>query len=159
MFVQHSVHINGSFEVCSARLARDPKSWFPHLGDQATYTVGPRIAGVPFKKRVHVEAGEPVKLGDWIEVPVTWRATYITGLFPVMVGKVELVAVDLDVTRLTVCGMYEPPLGRFGKHVDDALLHRVAEATVKELAEAIAKVIESGVPLEQLDLPERASPF
>ena len=151
MFVQHSVHINGPFEVCSATLARDPKSWFPRLGDQALYAVGPRIAGVPFKKPVHVEAGEPVKLGDWIEVPIAWRATYITGLFPVMVGKVELVPVDPDVTRLSVSGMYEPPLGPFGKHVDDALMHRVAEATVKELAEAIGKLLQSRVSLEQLD--------
>ena len=151
MFVQHSVHIDRPFEVCNATLARDPKSWFPRLGDQALYAVGLRIAGVPFKKQVHVEAGEPVKLGDWIEVPITWRATYITGLFPVMVGKVELEPVDPDVTRLSVCGMYEPPLGGLGKHVDDALMHRVAEATVKELAKAIAKILESRVSLEQLD--------
>jgi hypothetical protein len=151
MFVRHSVHVNSPFEVCSAALARDPKRWFPRLGDQALYAVGPRIAGIPIKKRVHLEAGEPVKLGDWMEVPVTWRATYITGLFPVMDGKVELVPVDPDVTRLSVCGMYEPPLGGFGKHVDNALLHRVAEATVRELANAIAKQLESGVSIEQPD--------
>lgn len=151
MFVQHSVHINRPFEVCCATLARDPKSWFPRLGDQALYAVGPTIAGIPFKKRVHVEAGEPIKLGDWIEVPITWRATYIRGLFPVMVGKLELVPVEPEVTRLSVCGMYEPPLGRFGKDVDDAFMHRVAEATVRDLAETIAKLLESRVPLEQLD--------
>jgi hypothetical protein len=47
------------------------------------------------------------------------------------------------VTRLTVCGMYEPPLGSLGKQLDDALLHRVAEATVKELAESIGKRLEA----------------
>ena len=151
MFVQHSVHINSPFEVCGATLARDPKRWFPRLGDQALYAVGPRIAGIPIRKSVHIEAGEPVKLGDWIEVPITWRATYITGLFPVMVGKVELVPVDPGVTRLSVCGMYEPPLGRLGKHVDDAVMHRVAKATVKELAETIGKLLESRVSLEQLN--------
>jgi len=151
VFVQHSVHINRPFDVCSATLARDPKAWFPHLGDQALYAVGPRIAGIPVQKRVHVEAGEPRKLGDWMEVPVTWRATYITGLFPVMEGKIELVPVDPEVTRLTACGMYQPPLGRFGKQVDDAVMHRVAEATIKELAEAVARVLGSQILLEQLD--------
>ena len=151
MFIQHSVHVDRPFEVCSATLARDPKRWFPRLGDQALYAVGPRIAGVPFRKRVDVEAGEPVKLGDWIAVPVTWRATYITGLFPVMVGKVELVPVDPDVTRLSVCGMYEPPLGPLGKQIDDSLMHKVADATVKELAETIAKELESYASIEQLD--------
>ena len=59
-----------------------------------------------------------------------------------MAGKVELGPVDGRITRLTVSGMYEPPLGRVGKELDDALMHRVAEATVKELAEAIAERIE-----------------
>ena len=156
MFVQHSVHINKPFEVCSAALARDPKRWFPFHGDRASYSVGPRIAGVPFQKRVHVEAGEPVKLGDWIEVAVTWRATFIKGLFPVMDGKVELATVDPDVTRLTVGGMYEPPMGSFGKHVDDALMHRVAESTVKELAESIAKRLAAEPSRPQGPRPTKA---
>ena len=56
-----------------------------------------------------------------------------------MTGKVELAPVDAGVTRLTVCGMYEPPFGSLGKHLDDALMHRIAEATVRELADSIAK--------------------
>jgi hypothetical protein len=47
--------------------------------------------------------------------------------------------------------MYQPPLGRFGKQVDDAVMHKVAEATIKELAEAVAKVLGGQVVLEQLD--------
>ncbi|HEY8863658.1 MAG TPA: SRPBCC family protein [Candidatus Dormibacteraeota bacterium] len=139
MFVQHSVHIARPIEECHATLVRDPRRWFPRLGEQATYAVGPKVAGVPFRKSVRVETGKPVKIGDYTEVPITWRATSIKGLFPVMDGKIELAPVDPDVTRLTVCGMYDPPLGRFGKHIDDAVMHRVAEATVKELAESIAK--------------------
>lgn len=138
MFVQHSVHVDRPIEECHAALIRDPRRWFPRIGEQATYAVGPKVAGVPIRKSVRIEAGQPVQIGDYTEVPITWRATYIKGLFPVMDGKVELAPVDPDVTRLTVRGMYEPPMGRFGKHVDDALMHKVAEATVKELAESIA---------------------
>jgi hypothetical protein len=156
MFVQHSVHINKAFDLCSAALARDPKRWFPAHGDQASYSVGPMIAGVPFQKRVYVEAGEPVKVGDSIEVPVKWRATFIKGLFPLMEGKVELVSVDPDVTRLSVCGMYEPTLAKFRKHVDDALMHRVAEGTVKELAESIAKRLAAEPSRFQGPRPTRA---
>ena len=86
-----------------------------------------------------IEVGAPLAAGSWTEVPITWSATYIQRLFPVMTGKVELAPVDARVTRLTVCGMYQPPLGRLGKHFDDALMHRVAGATVKELAESIAE--------------------
>jgi hypothetical protein len=65
-----------------------------------------------------------------------------------MTGKVELAPVDLRNTRLTVCGMYEPPLGRLGKQLDDALMHRTAQATVKDLAESIAKRLEWGLSEE-----------
>ena len=72
-------------------------------------------------------------------IPVTWKATSAYTLFPVMPGKVELAPVDGQNTRLTVSGMYEPPLGRLGKQFDDALMHTVADATVKDLAESIAE--------------------
>jgi len=62
-----------------------------------------------------------------------------------MTGKVELAPVDGRITRLTVSGMYEPPLGRVGKELDDALMRRVAQATVKDLAESIAQRLESSL--------------
>jgi len=62
-----------------------------------------------------------------------------------MEGKVELAPVDGLTTRLTVSGMYQPPLGRMGRQLDEALMHRVAESTVKELAESIAERLEGGL--------------
>jgi hypothetical protein len=53
--------------------------------------------------------------------------------------------VDKDVSRLTVSGMYEPPLGKLGKQLDETVMQGIAEATVKELAETIAKRIETAV--------------
>jgi hypothetical protein len=35
--------------------------------------------------------------------------------------------------------MYEPPLGKVGEQLDKAVMHNVAEGTVKELAETIAE--------------------
>lgn len=139
MFVQHSVHVNGPIEAVSRSLATGYRNWFPRLGDGDNAAVGVRIAGIGVRKEVAVEVGEPITSGAWTEVPITWQATHITELFPVMVGRVEVAPVDLGVTRLTVCGMYQPPLGRLGKMLDDALLNRVAAATVRELAETIAE--------------------
>ena len=145
MFVQHSVHIERPIEACATTLARGPRRWFPSLGDKHEYAVGLNVAGFPLRKRVTVEAGEPVKAGHWTAIPLTWKASFPEKLFPVMEGKVELAPVDGLTTRLTVSGMYEPPLGRVGKELDDALMHKVAEATVKELAESIAKRLESSL--------------
>jgi hypothetical protein len=143
VFVQHSVHIDSPIEAVSAAFAKGPHRWFPRLDTNGRTAVGPSVAGIRIQKKVVVEVGEPVTAGSWTQVPITWRATYIKRLFPVMSGNAELAPVDDRVTRLTVCGMYQPPLGSLGKHFDDALIHRVAEATVKELAESIAKRLEA----------------
>ena len=145
MFVQHSVHIDRPIEGCTTTLARGPKRWFPRLGDKNQYAIGPRIAGLPIRKRVSVETGEPVTTGDWTGMPLMWKASFPERLFPVMEGKVELAPVDGLTTRLTVSGMYQPPLGRVGRQLDEALMHRVAESTVKELAESIAERLEGSL--------------
>jgi hypothetical protein len=145
MFVQHSVHIDRPIEGCASTLARGPRRWFPRLGEKSEYAIGPRIAGLTIRKRVTVDAGEPVRSGDWTGMPLTWKASFPERLFPVMEGKVELAPVDGLTTRLTVSGMYQPPLGRVGKQLDEALMHRVAEGTVKELAESIAERLEGSL--------------
>jgi len=66
-------------------------------------------------------------------------------LFPVMVGKVELAPVDARTTKLTVCGMYEPPLGPLGRQLDNAFMHTVAEATISDLVQSIAERLDAAV--------------
>jgi hypothetical protein len=142
VFVQHSLHIERSIGVVTSALISGPRKWFPRINGDGSGAVGPSVAGVGFRKKVRVSIGEPVTGGSWTEVPVAWQATTIMKMFPVMTGKVEVAPVDAGVTRLTVSGMYSPPLGRLGKHLDDALMHRVAEGTVRELAESIAKRLD-----------------
>ena len=148
MFVQHSVHINRSAGECAKALQRGPRTWFPHLGGDGRTDVGLRVAGISVRKRVTVELGEPEKKGSWTNVPITWKATFPEKLFPILTGRLELTPVEKDLTRLTLSGMYEPPLGKLGELIDDAVMHGVADATVREVAESIAKqlgaVIESG---------------
>ncbi len=145
MFVRHSVHIDQPIAAVSRLLANSAHDWFPRLKDENVSVVGLRIAGIPVRKRVTIEVGEAVTGGSWTEVPLTWKATFVKQLFPVMVGKVELAPVEANVTRLTVSGMYEPPLGRIGKRLDEAMMHNVAQATVKELAESIAKRLDAAI--------------
>ena len=128
-----------------AIIAAGPHVWIAHLDESGEAEVGPQIAGVALRKKVAVEVGPLVTAGDWTEIPVTWKATFIEKLFPVMTGKVELAPIDGRTTKLTVCGMYEPPFGPLGKQVDDAFMHKVAEATVADLAESIARRIDAAV--------------
>lgn len=143
MYIQHSVHVNHSVEECAAALKNGPRTWFPRLSDDHAAAVGLKVAGVSLRKRVTVDLGEPVSEGDWTNVPITWKATFPERLFPVLVGKIELAPVEQSTTRLTISGMYEPPLGRLGVLLDEAVMHNVAEATIKEITESIAKLLDS----------------
>lgn len=146
MYVQHSTHVDKPIEECAQILERGSRTWFPRLRADSKSEVGLRVAGVSLRKRVTVELGEPERVGDWTNVPISWKATFPESLFPVLTGRLELVPAQKGVTRLTVSGMYEPPLGRLGSLIDEALMHIVAEATVRQLTSEIAS--ELGAPAE-----------
>ena len=156
MFVQHSVHIDHSVAACTEILVKGPRKWFPNLSDQQISAVGPRVAGVPLRKKVVVEVGSPVFAGNWTEIPVTWRATFPQKLFPVLVGKVELAPIEPSVTRMTVSGVYQPPLGKIGEQLNEVLMHSVAEGTVKDLAESIAQRVDTEALKAEKSLREGA---
>jgi hypothetical protein len=139
MFVKHSVHIPQPAAACTEALLGGPPKWFLNLPGKKTATVGLHIAGIPVRKRVVVELGEPVQTSTWTVIPLTWKATFPQKLFPMMTGRIELAPVDKNVTRLTVSGMYEAPFGGVGRQLDEAVMHKAADATVQELAESIAK--------------------
>ncbi|HET7419558.1 MAG TPA: hypothetical protein VFL27_04185 [Candidatus Dormibacteraeota bacterium] len=132
MHIEHSVRIQRPVRAISAVLVDAPRAWFPKA-------VGLHVAGVPVRKKVAVEFGEAVRTSTWAVVPITWKATFPEKLFPVMHGKVDVSPVTKDETKLTVSGMYEPPLGKVGEQLNEALMHNVAQGTVKELAEQIAE--------------------
>jgi hypothetical protein len=139
MFTKHSVYIEQPVVVCTEALLGGPPKWFLDLRGKKTSKVGLHIAGIPVRKRVELEVGEAVRTATWTVIPLSWKATFPQQLFPMMTGKIELAPVDKNVTRLTVSGMYDPPLGHVGRQLDEALMHKVAEGTVHELAESIAE--------------------
>jgi len=145
MFVRHSVHIDHPVAACTEVLMSGPRKWFPRLSGKGVGSVGAHIGGVPVSKRVVVTLGEPVKTATWTVIPLEWKATFPEQLFPKMTGRIELAPVDQAVTRLPVSGMYEPPLGKLGKGLEETVMQGVADSTVKELAEAIAKRLEAAV--------------
>ena len=145
MYIKHSVHIQQPVKACTAALVEGAATWFPRLGENNISSVGVHVAGVPVRKRVVVELGQPVKTATSTIVPMNWKATFPSKLFPTMNGKLEMAPVDVDETRLTVSGMFQPPLGRLGEQLHETVMHNVAEGTVKELAESIAERIEETI--------------
>lgn len=132
------MHIERPVKHLSRLLVKGPVSWFPRLKPGGVASIGLHVAGMPVRKKVKIEFGEPAATSNWAVLPITWEATFPRTLFPVMTGKVSVSPAMTNRTRLTVSGMYEPPLGRLGETLNEAVMRKVARATVKELAGQIA---------------------
>ena len=96
-------------------------------------------------KTVRLEVGEPVGEEGTMLLPIVWEATGTPGLFPRMEAEVVLAALGPVLTQLSLRGSYRPPLGPIGRVVDRALLHRVAEASVKGFVDRVARTIEGAI--------------
>ena len=140
--VEHSIQIQRPVKELSSTLVEGPGRWFPRLRQDSSASVGIHVAGLPLRKRVRVAFGESARTSTWAVVPIMWKATFPQALFPVMTGKVSLSPVSQGKSRLTVSGMYEPPLGRLGEQLNEAVMRKVAKATVKEMALQIAERLE-----------------
>jgi len=77
-------------------------------------------------------------------VPIRWEATGRLGrLFPVLDANLILGAGDRGRAVLRITGVYRPPLAGLGDGLDQAVLHRVAAATIKSLLRRIAAPLAS----------------
>ena len=103
------------------------------------FTIGPAAV----RKRVRLSVGGPEALGQWMRIPLSWSARPGAALFPVLDGYLQLEPLSARESKLSLRANYEPPLGRVGKAVDNAAMHNVARATVKDFLGAVrARVLE-----------------
>jgi hypothetical protein len=144
MFLRAYVELNLPIAEVEAALLRTPAEWIPGLastaeerGDQLLAEVGFPVSGFQLGKRVEVELGAPVRTPGRTWLPVTWRATGPSGIFPTLEGELEVAALGPHLTQLGLSARYKPPFGLVGESLDRALLHRVAEATVLDFVERV----------------------
>jgi Rrf2 family protein len=94
-------------------------------------------------KAVLLKLGTPLQRGDELVIPITWEATGPSGLFPRMDAELAVRALDPERSELRLAGRYRPPLGRAGHLLDDALLHRLGQATVRAFLRRVAQALEA----------------
>jgi hypothetical protein len=109
------------------------------LGEAGVGHGGARLA-----RTIAVRVEPPVRIGSTTVVPLHWEAAHGAGLFPSMDADLEISPLG-DTTHLAVSARYVPPMGRFGRVVDRAVLHRVAEATIKDFLDRVAAAVETAV--------------
>ena len=86
--------------------------------------------------------GEPARVPFKTLQPIEWHPAHSEALLPAMDAEIEVAPMGSDRTQLAMTARYTPPFGLVGRVADRALLHRVAEATIKDFLDRVAARIE-----------------
>jgi hypothetical protein len=70
-----------------------------------------------------------------------------------LLADLELGSLGEDRTQLAISARYRPPLGAVGQTLDRVLLHRVAEATVKDFLDRVGEAITNQTRPAGVDMP------
>ncbi len=150
MFAKYYVELDEPIEeVERALLAQPPTTWLPGLvtdgearQEALLADIGFDFGGRRLSRRGRVEVGAPTPLGAGIAIPLFWRATEREGLFPTVEAHLQVAPLGRTGTQLSVSASYRPPLAAVGELIDRALLHRVAEAVIKDFTERVGEVLK-----------------
>ncbi len=144
MYIRHDVPIDQPAASVRRELLEPPERWLPSsvkrpLGERRYLArVGFRAVGARVSKEVELTVGTPEAPGDWLVIPLSWRATGPTQLFPVLDGKLTVQPLGPRSSTLWMGATYQPPLGGLGHEIDDAALHNVATATIEDFVTSVA---------------------
>ena len=139
MFVGDEVRLEVGFARARERLARLSEADALFWPSEDAY--GPsltRVGMAGVAKLVRVQARELSWTDTSAGLALRWEATGAGGaLFPVLDADLTLVP-DGEGTVLCLAGAYRPPLGSLGQALDRAILHRVADATIRTFLTRVA---------------------
>jgi hypothetical protein len=149
VFLRYYVTIDRKADVVEAAFDAGVENWIPglvqhvnaegmHLLSELGFDIGKRRV----EKQIAVTVGTPRQTVGATLVPIRWQAASTSWLFPALDGQLEIAALGDSKTQLGISATYETPLGLAGKIADRALLHRVAEVTVKDFLESVARRFE-----------------
>jgi len=145
MFIRYFVEIPTSFEAVEPVLLDGPEGWIPGLaqeaddrGEELLMEVGFGSGSRRVQRSVEISIGEPMQFPSKTVLPVSWKPTSGSRLLPALEADLEIAPLGPHRSQLAISARYDPPLGAIGQAIDRALLHRVAEATVKDFLDRAA---------------------
>ena len=148
MFIRYYIELPLPVAEVEQALVGSPAEWLSAVageaqrrGDGLLGEVGVGPLGVRLRRQVRIRLGEPVRFPSMISLPLTWEPMGLEGVLPRLDANLELGSLGEDRTQLAISARYRPPLGAVGQAVDRVLLHRVAEATVKDFLDRLGQAI------------------
>jgi hypothetical protein len=148
MFVRDEVPVDVGFEVARDRLAK-LDSWFLAASDHAygegiagLARIGPRGPVPGISRLAEIRFQSLAAHDESAGLALRWEARGPGGrLFPVLDADLTLAPAGENAAVLALAGAYRPPLGGLGAELDRLLLHRVAEATIRDFLERVATAL------------------
>ena len=147
MFARYFVELPIPAAGVEASLARGTGPWASGPATEANHHADVMLAevgfgtGVPVARTVAVELGPPVVASSKTVIPMRWTALGNNGIFPSLEADLEIAPLGPEHTQLAISARYTPPLGAIGRAIDRAVLHRVAEATIKNFLDRIRDTV------------------
>jgi len=153
MFVRYYVEMPLAAARVEEALVASPPGWLSDMageaqarGDELATAVGVGPLGPRLGRRVAIELGQPVRFPSMTSLPLAWEPVGLEGLLPRLDATIEVGSLGQGRTQLAVSARYRPPLGVVGRAVDRVLLHRVAEATLKDFLDRLGQAITLSQP-------------
>ena len=147
MFVYYFVHVNRPFSEVESSLVAQLANLGPFAhaayreGEHLRDKVGVGSDHPVMAKTIQLVAGTPIRGDHQTTVPFAWEATGTPGLFPRLDADLIVATVGPELCQVAMRGTYAPPLGPLGRALDRAVLHRVAEASVKSFVDRVAQLV------------------
>jgi hypothetical protein len=143
MFVGDEVLLEVSFAAACERLTQLTESGALITTSEDSYSretgTLARVGAIGLSKLIRVQVRELARTEESAGIALRWEAIGPGGgLFPVLDADVRLTPAGEHVTLLSMAGSYRPPLGSLGKALDQAILHRVAAATIRRFVAQVA---------------------
>lgn len=153
MFVRYFMELDDPFDRVEQALLADPSSWVPGMaraagdrGERLLAEVGFAVdEGRRVDKEVEISFTEPYRSAIKTRLPMSWRATGPRRLFPSLEADLEVAALGAMRTQISISARYRPPMGPLGRALDRAMLHRVAEATVKDFLDRVGEMVAARI--------------
>jgi len=150
VFIGAEVRLGVGFNAAQARMANLTRGGLLRRACDDAYhdlgaglaRVGPLGAAPGLSRLVTVRFTDMAVHEDFAIVAIRWEATGPGGaLFPALDADLRLTPAGDRATVLAVWGVYRPPLGGLGAGLDRAIMHQVAQATIRTFTHHIGSAL------------------
>lgn len=135
--------LDASYDAAAEVLRAGPARWLPGYeqeGERITGRLALARAGRRVGRRVEVRAGTVQRFGYGVTERLEWQDARRPWFYPRLEGHLRLErGGDRDHCRFRFDARYTPPAGALGGSVDRAVMHRIADATVRDFFSGVAE--------------------